>query len=427
MIARIIHISFYYLSLIPLTSFLLFRFLPPGQVDLARILMAVILVLLILPLWILLRGIPKSSFHLPKNCIWFCVAFVLGLAFLIWRISIHTQGMTDAWQMWNMKGKFYFVSFATGQDFRLVLSEWFHPGYPIFFPLQLAGLAILFGSWNPVIPVLVAVAYYLLIALIFLELSQKIHSASPYWPRTLSDFGFLLAIALPALPGIIMATAEQCADIPLAAFLLYAFRLTVSPLDWQSQSRADSSRMLVLLGLSCGAILHINNEGVLLMMFVLPVFAWVHRSRLKLPRGAVAFLGPLFMSVLLLVLFKANAPELQPYKFQSERVIHDVLDLSRYAFIIKGFLAFQILTAFFAPFVAVFLVWQYRRGDFFLFLPLLLNFAFYHAFFLITPDDLPWHWISAYHRINIQIMPAWFFLAAASLGGGIALQNVQNE
>lgn len=397
----------------PLVAFFLFKFIPAGELNKARFAMVGILILLALPLRLILKTIPVEPIRLNKNHLWFAIVLSLGCAFLIWRISEHTQGMTDAWQMWNMKGKFYFVSFAIGLDFRLVLPEWFHPGYPAFFPFQLAGIALLLGTWVPEIAIFVALLYYALIALIFFDLAGRIQSTRPFWPTALGDVSLLLAILLPVLPGIIMATAEQCADIPLGVFLLYAYYVARE----LRSSEKDSVGLFVLLGLSFAVMLHVKNEGVLLVFMVFPAFLWLFRSGLKSLKNAIALSGSFALSFLLLVLFKINAPELQPYKFQLSRVIADLMDLSRYAFILKGFVAFQILTAFFAPIAAAILVFQFRRRDLILLVPLVLNFAFYHAFFLITPEDLPWHWISAYHRINIQVMPAWFFVAAASLGG----------
>lgn len=434
MIARILHVAFYYLSLVPLLSFLILKFIPAGELGKARLILVGCMILAAVPLWLILKAVAilpggAKSFRSgdsekqtssSRKRIWFGIAVALGLAFLLWRISNHTQGMTDAWQMWNMKAKFYFVSFANGLDFRLVMPEWFHPGYPAFFPFQLAGFALLPGDWSSGIPISIAVLYYALIALIFFELVRRIESTNPFWPRTLGDLALLLAIALPVLPGIIMATAEQCADIPLGAFMLYAAYATH---EIVGDSRKTVWGSFLLLGLACAAMLHIKNEGVLLMLMVFPVLGWFHKSRLKDPMNAVALVAPMIVSASLLVVFKMNAPELQPYKFQLDRVIRDVLDLSRYAFILKGFLAFQILTAFFAPIVAAVLVFRFRKQDFILLFPLVLNFALYHAFFLVTPEDLPWHWISAYHRINIQIMPAWFYIAAASLGGLLSLRK----
>ncbi|MBL8018084.1 MAG: hypothetical protein JNM27_00340 [Leptospirales bacterium] len=413
MISRILHIAFYYLSVMPLVAFLLFKFLPAGELNKARLAMVGILIMLALPLRLILKTIPTQPIKLNRNHAWFAVVLTFGSAFLLWRISQHTQGMTDAWQMWNMKGKFYFLSFVNGVEFRLVLPEWFHPGYPAFFPFQLAGIALLLGTWVSEVAIFVALLYYALIALMFFDLAGRIQGARPFWPTTLGDISLLLAILLPVLPGIIMATAEQCADIPLGVFLLYAYYLTRE----LTGSGKGSVGLFALLGLSFAVMLHVKNEGVLLVLMVFPAFLWLFRSSLKSLKHTAMLLGSFGLSFVLLVLFKVHAPELQPYKFQLSRVVQDLVDLSRYAFILKGFLAFQILTAFFAPIAAAILVFQFRKKDLFLLVPLLLNFAFYHAFFLITPEDLPWHWISAYHRINIQVMPAWFFVSAASLGG----------
>jgi len=418
MISRIIHSVFYFLSIFPVLVWGVLTWMPGGNISSARIVLVALLCMSSFPLIWVLRLMPreKSEPTSHSHLALFAACVAIGSAVFFWRAYVHPHGMTDAWQMWNAKGKYYFVFFELGRDFRLAEPTWFHPGYPPLLPFQLAGLALLIGHWSFWIPMILAFVYYLLICVVFFDLVRRLATTRPLAPRTYSDFAGLLLCAFPLLPAIILAAAEQCADIPLSAFLVYVYFLACFKIPMMEKDFARPAAYFVLLGIASGAILHIKNEGFILAMMFLPVFFWMHRKELREWKNALSVLiGPL-VAVTLLVLYKNRVPELQPYHFTLKDLGHDLVDPSRYIFIIKGAIAFQLITVFFAPVVTLCLVWKYRRSRVIAFLPLVANFIFYHFFFLITPEDLPWHWVSAYHRITEQTLPAWFFLTALTLG-----------
>jgi hypothetical protein len=220
------------------------------------------------------------------------IAAATGAVYFVSVSAIANHGEWDAWAQWNLRARFFHRGLADGawrQSLEPVLA-WSHPDYPLLVPSSVAALWWLGGRETVAAPIGLAALFTACVAgLIGCSLAGRKGAA----------VGCVGAAAILASPAFVRWGPSQCADIPLAFFMLAAFVL------WQ-----DGHGFLA--GLSAGLAGWTKNEGeVFLLVFLLIVAIAEVRAagRQGASRWAVVLAGAL-PAILVTAYFKyALAPQ----------------------------------------------------------------------------------------------------------------------
>ena len=194
---------------------------------------------------------------------------VVGAAFVVWisRSMHEPNGGWDAWDFWNMRGR-WFV--RAGEDWSRAYSEvalWSHPSYPPLLSASLARGFYLLGSETVAVPVAHAAVFTLAPPLVI------------GWTvlRTRGPLQAGLAvITILAVPYFVIHGADQYADAPLSFYFVASFAF----FTLYDTERPHNGRLAVLAGVAASCAALTKNEGGLFMVTLVTA-----RSVVALRRG----------------------------------------------------------------------------------------------------------------------------------------------
>ncbi|MCX5659335.1 MAG: hypothetical protein NTW19_06380, partial [Planctomycetota bacterium] len=234
------------------------------------------------------------------------------------------HGDWDAWMIWNLKARFFY---RAGPGWAAVLTDgwsWSHPDYPLLLPLTVARYWHYLGLETVLVPQGVTI-------FITLMLFALLYAGLAYLRGWIQA---ALALLFLASSGFFLKCgAMQCADIPLALFMLATCVAFIATRRGESGSyviRSDSAAALVGLFAAAGA--WTKNEGLLFaagLFAVAAVGSLLQRDRpAAIRRLAPAFAGlfPLGMILAAMKLVLAGGTDL--FVEQKHRTARDFLDMA---------------------------------------------------------------------------------------------------
>ncbi len=337
------------------------------------------------------------------NRIYLVVIFVVFSILYFWKSFLFLHGMLDAWALWNVKGKIYALNFLEGYPFQFVINHISHPGYPLVIPLDLAFFSILTGTWSFSIPIFYNYFHFLL----YFYLIYR-YSINQDWNGKIIPI--LLIFAAFFAPGMLLIITDQCADFPIGCHLAFLFFLIF-------EIKANNIKPLkgfYFAGLCLGIILNSKMEGAIILPIMLPYFLYYLRSYITKLSLFSILMGLIFYIFFFLV-YKLNAPELNPVPVNFQHVFNSLISWERYFNVLKYFF---LLHAF--VFFIIFILIGYfikQKINLELFLPLALLHLAYSGIFIITSSDQAWHLETAYTRIHLQLFPAFSLIGVYLLFG----------
>jgi hypothetical protein len=214
------------------------------------------------------RGAPARG-HAPtassRAALWATALAVLALAAaggaaFVARTIVWPHGGWDAWAIWNARARFLFRTYPTAWiDLYPTVPDWSHAGYPLLVPLAVARGWSYAGGEETMIPASLAGLFWLATTA---AVAGSVGRASG------AVRGLLSAAVLLASPALLIYGTCQCADVPLAFFIVSAFVLMAAAFD------ADALPLWGLSGLSAGLAAWTKNEGIAFFLLFFGVSAW---------------------------------------------------------------------------------------------------------------------------------------------------------
>lgn len=300
------------------------------------------------------------------------------------------HGEWDAWAIWNHRARFLLLG---GHEWTAAFSEAVsaHSDYPLLLPAAVARVWAYAGRDATIAPAVLAGAFGASIAVVILAtLGTQRRTA------------WLAGTLLLASSVFVQQVVAQCADVPLAFFIVAALALAC----------ADS---WLLAGTMSALAAWTKNEGVLFVA-IMAIVAIATAARRR-DRGVVvrwlAGGAPVLATILW---FKVTlAPSVDLIERQTwAAMAAKALDLQRHAAAAK--LMAQRLTAWGGPLTPGFFAITgltavtlsiVRRGPSLLLMcVVLLMLAGYHTAYVLSPFDLPWHVSTSADRLLTQLWPA---------------------
>ena len=157
---------------------------------------------------------PLSAGWWPGAVVLIPIVAIAALSFVA-ASAVAPHGNWDAWSQWNLRARFLFrglpVDWRNG--FAPVLS-WSHPDYPLLVPASVARMWLYASRESVHAPVLLAAAWASLTVVVAGTSVARGHGASR---------GCLAAATILACPSFVRYSPAQCADVPLALFMLTSF------------------------------------------------------------------------------------------------------------------------------------------------------------------------------------------------------------
>ena len=334
----------------------------------------------------------------------FGVIAIVALASVIASSRAAPHGDWDAWAIWNQHARFLFRG-GDGSWREFFAITWSQPDYPLLLPASVARVWAYAGHESTIGPELIAMVFG--IACVTLVVTTL--DGQRKWIA-----GALLLGATTFLTQV----PSQCADVPLACFIVATLAVTFG--DALRGSRAPG----VIAGATCTMAAWTKNEGVvfvLLMLIVAIVAAMrgpakaghdVRHDRRQL-LWSIAGAAPILIAV---VWFKlALAPPSGLVEGQSLTVILTrLLDPARHATVL-GLMA-QHAMRWSAPIaVAVFPIVSFvaawiavRAGGAVRVMTLVVGLMLlsYYVVYVTTPFDITWHVTTSVDRLLVQLWPA---------------------
>lgn len=328
-----------------------------------------------------------------------------------WAVTPH--GEWDAWAIWNLRAR---AILRGAPDWASVFSPaigWSHVDYPLLLPMTVARLWAYTGQENPVIPAVVAMLFFASSLVTVATLVGRWRG----WPA-----GFLAGMALVVPRTFVFQGSCQCADIPIAFFVLVAIASLLIGADAQ-----NPGPWLVVAGAAAGLSAWTKNEGMLLLLLVALVTAVRtrrFRALLQLAAGAAA---PLF--AIAMFHFRIAPPPNYLFNTPGGGSISDkLLDPARWTMVTTrlaellpkwGDVPAGALTVLA---VSVVLIAgpdrrSLRRAAWGL-LMVTAMFAGYSLFYVITPLPLAWQIATSFDRLVAQLWPALVWAAFQVTGVG---------
>jgi hypothetical protein len=334
------------------------------------------------------------------------VAVVFGLACISFAVhaAVEPHGDWDAWAIWNLRARFLYRGYPEyWRDAFSPLLGWSHVDYPLLLPLSVARGWTFAGRETTAVPAVLAGIFALGIVVAAAASVGRARS----WSR-----GLMTAAAILASPAFMKYSSSQCADVPLAFFILATFL---------SMSRAFESPpnpgAWLMAGAAAGLAAWTKNEGLLFLVICVTVLAV--RSMGGDRRGGLKCAGRVLLGALpmiaALMALKALAPGNDLLQAQSaQSLVTGFGSLDRVAAVVAGI--GQVLWSGGAgavgvlPIVAgfLFVVGLDRPPNPVPAIGLItmgLLVAGYAGVYAITPHDLEWQLKTSLDRVMLHAFP----------------------
>jgi hypothetical protein len=348
------------------------------------------------------RRIPRLTWMLAGAMV---LLLLLDLSVFAWVSARTPRGGWDAWAIWNLRARFLYR--AGGLAWRDGFTEalaWSHPDYPLLLPAFIARGWKLLGRESSSIPIALGCLFTFGCAGLTTAALGILRGARQ---------GILAGLALAATPFLYVQGAMQCADVPLAFFILATLAcLAVA-------DRFHSYGFAAIAGMAAGLGGWTKNEGLLWFGAILLARAIVTYRRLMLSflAGALPVLAPILF-------FKARIATASDIFGPAGRagMMERALDRARYHLIARE--AFRHVLSFgpllfggfaiLAVYVAVAGLRRDKRDrDILRTGVLALSFTTlgYGAIYLLRPLDLGWLLDTSADRLLLQLWPGMVFVA----------------
>lgn len=251
------HIVFY--------SFLFLDHLSTGFIFCAHVLLLLTLIVL------LVKSCPDRKIHFSLTAprpamLLIASAFVLVAIFVIKQGERYPHGGWDAWQVWNFKAKFLFLSSDHWKDIFSPQLWRSSPHYPLLLPLINVWGWLFTGSPVDQVPFFTSLIFTFLTAgLLMAALRERTGSLWAFVP------GFLI-LTLPLFN--LLATSQYC-DIVLSYYLLASITtLTLSRIK-------KSGALCLISGIMAGLLGFTKPEGLIASMIVFLIALTLSLTDLK--------------------------------------------------------------------------------------------------------------------------------------------------
>lgn len=357
---------------------------------------------------------------------YFTMVLCLTIFLLMSRLLPH--GGWDAWQTWNLFARFIYRGGVHWKDAFTPLLAPHHPDYPLLIPALVARSWQYIGAESQLVPILIAFSFcFATIWLLFSTISAAKSKGQAY----------LAGIILMGTISYVVLGTYQYADVPLGFYYLAALSLILLQ-DLSPNNRGISLLVGTMAGFACWT----KNEGFLFLSAIISA-----RLILILIMGnKKAILIQLFylvvgasMVLAVVLYFKYEmAPLVDLFMKQNMTVMFDKLrDPSRYLVVINAFFKITLntnplffLVVFFPLYSGVSIEPRMKESLFTIFMVMVIMYAGYLAFYIITPYDLEWHLETSLSRLLMQLWPSCIlaiFLATRSPEAAFGINsNIDN-
>jgi hypothetical protein len=351
------------------------------------------------------------------------ISILAAIYAIVLRALAHPHGDGwDAFAIWNLHARFFYLGGSHWRDGFSVLIPWSHPDYPPFIPAAIAHAWSYIGHDDPIVPAIISLVFT------FATLGLLVSSLATLRGITSAA---LAGIALASTPFFIEQGAAQYVDIPLSFFFLAAIALL--HLYQRRSAQIPDGRLtglFVLAGAAAGFAAWTKNEGLLfLFAFLVPqiaFFAWRRRPpstelRLNSVRELVLLLMAIAPFLLLIAWFKHFIAPSGDLFSTSGTMIHKILTPGRYWAILPWYAKeFFRFGSWVVPTTVLFVALRFmspssgirRLNTAFRssVLTVALTLCGYFAIYVITPNDLYWHLRFSLNRLFLQLWPTVIFL-----------------
>lgn len=363
-------------------------------------------------------GRPIAIFRALLAVLLICAA-IAGADAFITLSAARPHGNWDAWAMWNMKARFFYLG---GANWSLALGEevaGVRPDYPLFLPLAVARLWAFAGSDTTAIPRMLAALFTGLVVLILFASVGRVRGFSA---------AALAGLVLLGSKVLVEEGASQYADIALSAFMLAAIVVASAA----AEAGHGMNRLWALAGFLAGCAAWTKNEGQLfcaaLCISGTLVLARRHGLRNAAKRFAVFLLGatPALLCVFSMKLAFAWRNDVFEEQTFVGAVRH-LIEPDRYQVFWDEFAKLvpqsidKWLLIILSLYVAVSFLADWRRGRRTVegmriaAFSLALMAGGYAVIYLITPHDLHWHMSTSLARLVLHLWPSALFVVFASI------------
>ena len=352
------------------------------------------------------RSRPLAWLLTPAALAFLVVAAVTVTAFAA-TSRVQPHGEWDAWAIWNLRARFLFLA----TDWHTALSPlmpWSHPDYPLLLPLSVARIWTYVGHDTPAVP--------MTLAALFAAASVATVGISVGTARSPSS-GWYAAIAVAASPAFMRYTPAQCADVPLAFYVL----LAVSSLSEGVTTRARAP--WVMAGVGAGLAAWTKNEGLVFCLLIIAAAVLAPhldqtRSRAARCGYVLAGTAPMLGALLVLKLITPSNDLVAAGTFSS--TVSHLQDLDRWQTVAGRFwhelwyngasvigvlpavVAFVGLSGLREPIPVGPVAGLTIVGGL---------IACYALVYVITPQDLAWHLNTSVDRVLLHVYPAAIWCA----------------
>ncbi|MCL6545825.1 MAG: hypothetical protein K6T61_11400 [Bryobacteraceae bacterium] len=252
---------------IGLSSMLFFVLTVTGTATAATILLTdIALMAALAAIWFYLRErrrgaavpVPAASLVQPafRYDNWILAALLISAVVIVLdgmrnQAAADPHGMWDAWAIWNVRARFLAGPGETWRNAISPLLERTHPDYPLLLSGFVARCWKLAGSYDTVVPIATALAFFLATLAVLVAALALLRSAST---------GLLAGLTVMTGFTYLSQPMSQYSDVPLAYYYLAAVAL--ASLSWKAEERRRPL-LLVLAGYAAGCAAWTKNEGLL--------------------------------------------------------------------------------------------------------------------------------------------------------------------
>jgi len=196
--------------------------------------------------------------------------FAFGTAAIVAFISVMTSsaalphGDWDAWAIWNQHARFLFRGGGSDEWRALFSIRWSQPDYPLLLPASVARVWAYAGHESTFGPAFIAMVFGMAsVVLVVTTLRGRV--------------AWIAGTLILAASAFLTQVASQCADVPLAFFILAALAVACGDgLHWQGHRTGA-----LVAGALSGMAAWTKNEGLVfvLLMAIVAVAVTVRPSR----------------------------------------------------------------------------------------------------------------------------------------------------
>jgi hypothetical protein len=312
------------------------------------------------------------------------------------------HGDWDAWAIWNQHARFLFRG---GEQWRAMLEiDWSHPEYPLLLPASVARVWAYAGRETTMAPAMIGIVFGV---------------ASVTFVMTALDLGrrraWIAGALLLGASTFLVQVPSQCADIPLACFIVATLAVACGPTGLLTGRESPHVAALVA-GATSAMAAWTKDEGLVFALLML-LFVAAVAARRGARRQLLWWMAGGAPALITIVWFKLTlAPSSPLFEGQALGIYADRLfDLDRHVVVATSMA--QHMVRWGAPFavaivpcVGLTAIWlAIANGGVAMRLTLAavgLMFVTYYIVYLTTPFDLAWHISTSFDRLLAQLWPS---------------------